>query len=88
MDRGLADLWRRQRNDGIDVGLFNPTTGIHEGSVVQRKMPSNSVVLFNQSGRFYFRVDSTLMNWTLKVIQLTKEEAEADTPKSNHLPDR
>lgn len=72
----------------VDVGLFNAATGVHEGSVVQRKMPSNGVVMFNQSGRFYFRVDATLLNWTLKVIQLTKEEAEAYTPKSNHLLDQ
>ena len=72
----------------VDISLFNAATGVHEGAVVQRKMPSNGVTLFNQSGRFYFRVDSTLMEWRLKVIQLTKEEAEAYTPKSNHVLDR
>ncbi len=72
----------------VDVALFNAGTGAHEGVVVRRKMPSNGVVMFNQSGRFYFRVDATLMNWTLKVIQLTKEEAEAYTPKTNHILDR
>lgn len=72
----------------VDVALFNAATGAHEGTVLKRKMPSNGVILFNQSGRFYFRVDATLMNWTLKVIQLTKEEAEAYTPKSNHVLDQ
>jgi len=72
----------------VDVSLFNAATGVHEGSVLRRKMPSNGVLLFNQSGRFYFRVDAALMEWTLKVIQLTKEEAEAYTPKSNHVLDR
>lgn len=72
----------------VDVALFNAATGVHEGTVLRRKMPSNGVILFNQSGRFYFRVDATLMNWTLKVIQLTKEEAEAYTPKTNHILDR
>lgn len=72
----------------VDVSLFNAGTGAHEGSVVRRKMPDNGVTMFNQSGRFYFRVDSTLMNWTLKVIQLTEEEAEAYTPKTNHILDK
>jgi hypothetical protein len=72
----------------VDVALFNAATGVHEGGVFRAKMPTNGVRLFNQSGRFYLRVDSTLMSWTLKVIQLTKEEAEAYTPKTNHILDR
>lgn len=72
----------------VDVSLMNAATGAHEGSVLQTKAAGNGVRLFDQSGRFYFRVDSTLMGWTLKVIQLTREEAEAYTPKSNHLLDR
>jgi hypothetical protein len=72
----------------VGVSLFNATTGVHEGMVVKQKIPGNGVRLFDNSGRFYFRVDATLLNWTLKVIQLTEEEAKAYTPKSNHLLDR
>jgi hypothetical protein len=72
----------------VDVSLFNAGTGIHEGVVLRSKMPGNGVRMFDKSGRFYFRVDATLMDWTLKVIQLTEEEAKAYTPKSNHILDR
>jgi hypothetical protein len=72
----------------VDVSLFNAATGAHEGVVLRQKSPGNGVRLFEQSGRYYFRIDSTILDWTLKVIQLTREEAKAYTPKSNHLLDR
>ncbi len=72
----------------VDVSLFDAGTDVHEGMVLRRKMPGNGVRLFEQSGRFYFRVDATLLDWTLKVIQLTEEEAKAYTPKSNNMLDQ
>ncbi len=66
----------------VDVSLFNATTGVHEGTALRTKVSGNGVRLFEQSGRFYFRVDATLMDWTLKVIQLTPEEAEQYKPVS------
>ncbi len=66
----------------VDVSLFNAKTGIHEGTALRTKVSGNGVRLFEQSGRFYFRVDATLMGWTLKVIQLTPEEAEQYKPVS------
>jgi hypothetical protein len=72
----------------VDVSLFNAVTGIHEGMVLRSKIPGNGVRLFDESGRFYFRIDATLMDWTLKVIQLTEEEAKAYTPKSNSMLDK
>jgi hypothetical protein len=71
----------------VDVALFNASTGEHLGTVVRQKTPGNGVRMFDQSGRFYFRVDATLLDWTLKVIQLTEEEAKAYTPKSGHILD-
>jgi len=72
----------------VDVSLFAAGTDIHEGVVLRTKYPGNGVRLMNQSGRFYFRVDVTALEWTLKVIQLTKEEAEAYTPVSTHILDQ
>ena len=40
-----------------------------------------SVRLFNESGRYVLQVDSSLANWTLRVEQLSKQEAEAYLPK-------
>jgi len=72
----------------VDVALFNAGTGAYEGIALRTKSAGNGVRLFEQSGRFYFRVDATFMNWTLKVIELTPEEAAQYTPKSKHLLDQ
>jgi hypothetical protein len=72
----------------VDVSLLRAATGAYEGRVIQTKYAGNGVKLFNESGRFYFRVDATMMNWTLKVIQLTKEEAKLYTPKSKSILDQ
>ncbi len=66
---------------GVDVSLEEAGTGIHKGSVLVTKWPGNGVRLFDQGGKFYFRVNSTTANWILKVEQLTRAEAEAYTPK-------
>ncbi len=72
----------------VEVTMFNAATGAYEGMVLQTKTAGNGVRLFNDSGRYYFRVDATMMNWALKVIQLSKKEAEQYTPKSNNLLDQ
>ena len=72
----------------VDVAMFNAKTGQYEGIVLKTKTAGNGVKLFNTSGRYYFRVDASLMNWTLKVIQLTAKEAEQYTPKADHILDR
>lgn len=72
----------------VEVALFNAGTGAYEGMVLKTKTAGNGVRLFNDSGRYYFRVNATMMNWTLKVIQLSKEEAEQYTPKSNNILDQ
>jgi len=65
----------------VDVSLINADTGAYEGEVLRTKTAGNGIRLFKQGGHFYFRVNATMMNWTLKVIQLTNEEAERYTPK-------
>jgi hypothetical protein len=65
----------------VDIALVNASTGMFEGVAVRSKTAGNGVRLFDQSGRFYFRVDASMMNWRIKVIQLTLEEAEQYKPK-------
>lgn len=65
----------------VDIALVNANTGMFEGVAVRSKTASNGVRLFDQSGRFYFRVDASMMNWRIKVIQLTPLEAEQYKPK-------
>jgi hypothetical protein len=70
------------REMAVDVALMQAGSSAHQGRVLKTKSPGNGVRLFNESGRFFFRVDSTLADWTLRVEQLTRKEAELYTPKS------
>ena len=67
----------------VDIALVNANTGVFEGVAVRSKTAGNGVRLFEQSGQFYFRVDASMMNWKIKVIQLSAEEAKLYEPKSD-----
>ena len=66
----------------VDVELLEAGTSVHQGNVLKTKNTGNGARLFDQGGRFYFRVNSTLAEWSLRVIQLTPEEAEGYKPKN------
>jgi hypothetical protein len=66
----------------VDIALVNAITGAYEGAALKTKSAGNGVRLFEQSGRYYFRVNASMMNWKIKVIQLTKAEAEQYKPKT------
>jgi len=66
---------------GIAVTLAYGTTGYHFGNVFKTKEPGSGLRLIEEGGRFKFKVDSAISNWTLKVIQLTPEEAKQFVPK-------
>jgi hypothetical protein len=70
---------------GLTVVLLNAPTGTHAGTVMKTKYRGNGLRLIDQSGRFRLKVDAVLANWTIKVIQLTPEEAERYTPKEKGL---
>ncbi|MDT8319130.1 MAG: hypothetical protein RQ826_01245 [Xanthomonadales bacterium] len=65
---------------GIAVSLIDAETGTHEGYVLKTKQRGNGLRLMDQSGRFRFSVDASLADWTLKVEQLTRQEAEQYQP--------
>ena len=71
---------------GISVVLRN-ANGAYEGLVVKTKAPGNGVRLVQESGRYSFKVDATVAHWTLKVQQLSPEEAELYTPKTDAMLD-
>jgi hypothetical protein len=71
---------------GISVVLLN-ANGAYEGLVLKTKAPGNGVRLIEQGGRYSFKVDATVTNWTLKVEQLTRAEAELYMPKSSGMMD-
>ena len=66
---------------GIAVTLAYSGTGVHAGKVFKTKSPGNGLRLIQESGRFKFKVDAAITDWTLKVIQLSPEEAELYKPK-------
>ena len=65
----------------LEVTLVEAKTGRHVGQVLHTKRKGNGVRLFEQGGTYQLRVSGSLARWTLKVQQLTPEEAELYTPK-------
>ena len=65
----------------VDVSLVTSPGGEYVGKIVSTKWIDNGVKLFNEGGRFRLKVDSSLVNWTLRVEQLTRKEAETYIPK-------
>jgi len=65
----------------IEIHLVDSLTGFHRGRILKTKFAGNGVRMFNESGRFRFRVSATLSEWHLKVEELTDEEAELYTPR-------
>jgi len=66
---------------GFEATLIEAPRGDYVGKVVTTRWVDNGVKLFNEGGRYRIRVDSNLMEWTIKIEQLTKKEAEEYTPK-------
>lgn len=69
----------------FDLDLLDGNTGVLIGNVLVRKSLGegleNGVRLFNRGGKFRFRVNGGLVQWYLKVKQLTPAEAELYTPR-------
>ena len=65
----------------LEVTLVEAKSGRHVGQVLQTKRKGNGVRLFKQGGTYQLRVSGSLARWTLKVQQLTPEEAELYTPR-------
>ena len=64
----------------VEVNLAT-VSGEYVGKIVTTKYVDNGVRLFDEGGTFVLKVDSSLASWTLRVVQLTKQEAEAYIPK-------
>ena len=65
----------------VEITLVEAGTGTHQGLVLETKWPGNGVRLFDEGGKYQFKVLSNLARWTLKIEQLTRAEAEQYTPK-------
>lgn len=65
----------------LDVTLVEANTGKHIGRVLHTKRKGNGAKLFKTGGRYQLRISSSLARWTIKIDQLTREEAELYTPR-------
>ena len=65
----------------LEVTLVEAKTGRHVGQVLHTKRKGNGVRMFRQGGTYQLRVTGSLARWTLKIQQLTPEEAELYTPR-------
>jgi len=65
----------------MDVHLVTSPGGVYVGKVVTTKWIDNGVKLFAEGGVYRLKVDSNLINWTLRVEQLNRQEAESYIPK-------
>lgn len=70
---------------GLAVVLLNEPARTHAGTVMKTKRRGDGLRLMEEGGRYSFKVDAVLANWTIKVIQLTPEEAKLYTPKQKGL---
>lgn len=65
----------------LEITLVEARTGRHVGRVLHTKRKGNGVKLFRSSGLYQLRISSTLARWTIKIDQITDEEAAAYTPR-------
>lgn len=66
---------------GLEITLIEAKTSRHVGRVLYTKRRGNGVKLFHTAGLYQLRVSSTLARWSVKIDQLTREEAELYTAK-------
>jgi len=67
---------------GLEITLIEAKTSRHVGRVVYTKHRSNGARLFHTAGLYQLRVSSTLARWSVRIEQLTREEAELYTPRN------
>ena len=68
----------------IDIRLLDGRTGQHLGQVLHTKRRGNGVKLFDTGGSYKLQIDSSLATWQIKIIQITKAEAELYTPRKDN----
>lgn len=66
---------------GLEITLVEARNSRHVGRVLYTKRRGNGVKLFHTAGLYQLRISSTLARWSVKIDQLTREEAELYTPK-------
>jgi hypothetical protein len=65
----------------MQVSLISSVSGEFQGKIAQTKWVDNGVKLFSESGRYRLQVSASLVNWTFRIEELTRQEAETYIPK-------
>ncbi len=64
----------------FELNLIDAESGFFDSRVLRMRRSGNGLKLFRNEGRFRFEVSANFANWSLKIEQLTEEEAEAYKP--------
>jgi hypothetical protein len=84
--------WRldsdHQYQISLDMVLLDAATGrfiggVKSGTLNRVTDRTNGVRLFHSSGRYKLRISSSLARWTIRIQQLTDDEAELYTPRNS-----
>jgi len=73
---------RYQQSIALDIVLLDAKSDLYVGRVKETKNVGNGLRMFDTGGEYKLRVSTTLGRWSIKIIQLTEEEAERYTPKN------
>jgi len=65
----------------VTISMIDADTGAVKGLVLRTRAASESAKLFKHSGHYYFHMDANKMNWALRVIEVSPEEAKQYEPK-------
>lgn len=65
---------------GIEIALLEGDLLQHKGLVIATHRPGSGTKLFTEGGRYRFRVDSSFVEWRLRVSKITPEEAASMIP--------
>lgn len=63
----------------VAINLMTSPGGEYVGKIAVTKYVDNGVKLFDEGGTYRFQVNSSLANWTIRVEELTRQEAETYT---------
>jgi hypothetical protein len=67
---------------GLEVSLVDAKTGFLIGRILKTKYAGNGVKMFNKDGRYRLRISSSLTNWNFKIKELSVDEADSYSAKS------
>ncbi len=66
---------------GFELMLLDGKTQMHKGVILRTRRSGNGVKLFQEGGSFRFRISAGLANYSLKVEEISEEDAKLYTPR-------